>query len=169
MRMQGSGFRGCMFSLLVHRRCEHKVWTKNKVSVIITSAPIDHIYPHSRDGLMEAVELARISLNFHSSQAAQCADISPHFLFSLPNQSLQAKSGNVKWPLREKADSRQKRLNLARLPQMIHCSLVLVKCTEWRAVYHCMIKHYDTELMEQTGEFIYLFILHSKAKQFTFF
>lgn len=72
------------------------MWTENEVSVIITSAPIDHVYPHSRDGLMEAVKLARISLNFRSSQAAQCGDISSHFLFSLPNQSLQAKSGNVK-------------------------------------------------------------------------
>jgi len=45
---------------------------------------------------MEAVELARISLNFRYSQAEQWGNTSPHFLFSLPNQSLQAKSGTVK-------------------------------------------------------------------------
>jgi len=58
---------------------------------------------------MEAVELARISLNFRYSQVEQWGNTSPHFLFSLPNESLQAKSGTVKWPLREK--SRQKKLN----------------------------------------------------------
>jgi len=45
---------------------------------------------------MEAVELARISLNFRYSQVEQWGNTSPHFLFSLPNESLQAKSGTVK-------------------------------------------------------------------------
>ncbi len=79
---------------------------------------------------MEAVKLARISLHFFCSQAEQCGNILPRFLFTLPNQSLQAESGNLKCPLREKADCRQKSLNLVILSPVKHCILVLVKCTE---------------------------------------
>lgn len=63
MRMQGSGFRG------VFIQPSSPPFVDREMSVIVTSAPIDHVCLSGGDGLMENVKLARISLHFHCSQA----------------------------------------------------------------------------------------------------